>query len=137
MAGQLMFEKIRILVGLDGSLQSRKALVEAITIAKHFSGFIKVVIVCDKGSEKTSEAIINEAAHELEKESISHDVILVISSDPAKILTTTAKQESIDLIVVGRRGIGSGVSLLLGSVSKKVVTNAYCNVLVVKSERKH
>ena len=40
-----MNDRIRILVGYDGSLQSKKALKEAITIAMHFSGFIKVVNV--------------------------------------------------------------------------------------------
>ncbi len=130
-----MFEKIRILVGADGSLQSTHALAEAITIAKHFSGFIKVVTVYEKGSETKAETILNEAAHELKKENIAHDVALVVGSDTAKILTTMAKQENIDLIVVGSRGLGGKVSMLLGSVSKKVVGNAYCNVLVVKNKR--
>lgn len=130
-----MFEKIRVLVGVDGSLQSKKALAEAVTIAKHFSGFVKVVSVYEKGSEAKAEAIINEAAHELEKAGIAHDVTSVLGSDAAKILTALAKQENIDLIVLGSRGLGGRVSILLGSVSKKVVGNAYCNVLVVKSKR--
>jgi len=132
-----MFEKIRIIVGIDGSLQSKTALIEAITIAKCFQGFIKIVTVYDKGSEKKAQIIIDEAAHELEKENIPHDTALELGSNPAKILTSMAKQETIDLIVVGSRGLGGGVSLLLGSVSKKIVGNAYCNVLVVKSKRKH
>ena len=130
-----MFGKIRILVGVDGSLQSKKALAEAITIANHFSGFVKVVAVYEKGSEQKAETIINQAAHELEKENIAHDTAVVMGSDAAKILTTMAKQANIDLIVVGSRGLGGKVSMLLGSVSKKVVGNAYCNVLVVKSKR--
>jgi nucleotide-binding universal stress UspA family protein len=121
-----VFDKIRIVVGVDGSLQSKKALDEAITIAKHFSGFVKAVTVYEKGTEKKTETIINEAKQNLAKAGVAYDASLVMGSNPAKALETTAKQENFDLIVVGK------VSMLLGSVSKQVVGNAYCNVLVVK-----
>lgn len=127
-----MFDKIRIVVGVDGSLQSKKALDEAITIAKHFSGFVKAVTVYEKGTEKKTETIINEAKQNLAKAGVAYDASLVMGSNPAKALETTAKQENFDLIVVGSRGLGGKVSMLLGSVSKQVVGNAYCNVLVVK-----
>ena len=127
-----MFDKIRILVGYDGSLHSRKALTEATTIAKHFSGFIKVVNVYAKGKEKEAEIAVNEAKQNLEKENVKYEVSLVLGSNPAKILGLIAKQENFELIVIGRRGLGSKMSFLLGSVSKQVVATAYCNVLVVK-----
>jgi nucleotide-binding universal stress UspA family protein len=60
-------------------------------------------------------------------------VSLVLGSNPAKALVIIAKQENFGLIVIGSRGLGSKVSFLLGSVSKQVVANAYCNVLVVKN----
>ena len=47
-----MNDRIRIIVGYEGSLQSRRALNEAITIAKHFSGFIKVVNVYKEGKKR-------------------------------------------------------------------------------------
>jgi nucleotide-binding universal stress UspA family protein len=128
-----MFDKIRILVGYDGSLQSRKALTEATAIAKDFSGFIKVVNVYEKGKEKEAEKAVNEAKQNLEKEDVKHEVALVLGSNPAKALVLIAKQENIGLIIIGNRGLGSKLSFLLGSVSKQVVTDAYCNVLVVKN----
>jgi nucleotide-binding universal stress UspA family protein len=127
-----MNDRIRILVGYDGSLQSKKALKEAITIAKHFSGFIKVVNVYEKGKKKEAEEAILVAEQNLEQEKVAHESSLVLGSNPAKTLVIMAKQENFDLIVVGCRGLGSKVSMLLGSVSKQVVSNAYCNVLVVK-----
>ncbi len=128
-----MFDKIRILVGYDDSLQSKKALAEAITIAKHFSGFIKVVNVYQKGKEKEAETAIIEAKQNLEKEDVAYDVSLVLGSNPAEALEIIVKQENSELIVIGSRGLGSKVSFLLGSVSRHVVSNAYCNVLVVKN----
>jgi nucleotide-binding universal stress UspA family protein len=127
-----MFDKMRILTGCDGSVQSKKALDEAISIAKKFSGFVKVVTVYEKGAEKKAEATTAEAKQLLEKEGVKYDVLMALSDSPAKMMQTIAKQENFDLIVLGSRGLGSRVSILLGSVSKNVVADAYCNVLVVK-----
>ena len=127
-----MNDRIRILVGYDDSLQSKKALKEAITIVTHFPGFIKVVNVYEKEKKKEAEAAISEAEQTLEKEKVAHESLLVLGSNPAKVLVIMAKQGNFDLIAVGSRGLGRKVSMLLGSVSKQVVSNAYCNVLVVK-----
>jgi nucleotide-binding universal stress UspA family protein len=127
-----MNDRIRILVGYDDSLQSKKALKEAITIAKHFSGFIKVVNVYEKGKKKEAEVAILEVEQKLEQEKVAHDTLLVLGSNPAETLVIMAKQENFELIIVGSRGLGRKVSILLGSVSKQVVSNAYCNVLVIK-----
>jgi len=123
---------MRILVGCDGSVQSKRALDEAISIAEKFSGFIKVVTVFSKGKEKKAESIISEAKQILEKEKIKNETIMVENSNASKTLYTIAKQENFDLIVVGSRGLGNKVSILLGSISKKVVSDSYCNILVVK-----
>ena len=127
-----MFDRIRILVGYDASLQSKKALYEAITIANTFSGFIKVVSVYGKGMEEKTEPSIIEVKETLKGEQIAYEVELVSGSNPAKILVLIAKKENFGLIVIGSRSLGSTASLLLGSVSKYVVSNAHCNVLVVK-----
>ena len=127
-----MKDKIRILVGFDGSVQSKKALKEAITIAQHFSGFIKVVNVYEKSKKKEAEAAILEAEQSLEQEKVAHDSLLALGANPAETLVTMAKQENFELIALGCRGLGRKVSILMGSVSKQVVSNAYCNVLVIK-----
>ena len=129
---KVMNERIRILVGYDDSLQSKKALKEAITIAKHFSGFIKVVNVYERGKKKEAEAAILVAEQNLKQEQVAHESSFVLGSNPAKVLVIMAKQENFELIAVGSRGLGRKVSMLLGSVSKQVVSDAYCNVLVVK-----
>ena len=128
-----MMKKIRILVGYDDSPQSKKATTEAITIAKCFSGFIKVVHVYENGMKGKAETAIIEVKEKLREAQVDHEVSIVQGSNPAKILLTTAKRESFALIAVGSRGLSSTLSILLGSVSKQVVTKAQCNVLVVKN----
>jgi nucleotide-binding universal stress UspA family protein len=128
-----MMNKIRIIVGYDDSPQSKKAITEAITIAKCFSGFIKIVYVYEKGTKGKTETAIIEVKEKLRDAQVEHEISLVQGSNPAKTLLKTAKQEDFDLIAVGSRGLGNTLSILLGSVSKQVVTKAQCNVLVVKN----
>jgi nucleotide-binding universal stress UspA family protein len=40
--------------------------------------------------------------------------------------------EACDLITIGSRGIGGGKAWVLGSVSRKVIEDAPCPVLVIK-----
>jgi nucleotide-binding universal stress UspA family protein len=127
-----MISKTKILVGVDGSEQSKKALAEAVTIAKCFTGSIKAVTVYGKGMENKAEEILSEAKLLLEKEKVEYSTLSILGSNPSRALQSIAKEENFDLIVVGNRGLGGTAALLLGSVSRQVVTDAVCNVLVVK-----
>lgn len=51
---------------------------------------------------------------------------------PADEILTEAKQEKVDLIVTGAKGLGAIGRALLGSVSTRVVHHATCSVLVVR-----
>ncbi len=126
-----MKEKIRILVGIDGSNHSDRALFEAVTIAKKFSGFVKVITVYGRGKEKEAKKILEHSKFYVENE-VEYELSAILGSNPARALHNTATHENFDLIVVGSRGLGSKVSLLLGSISRQVVAKAECNILVVK-----
>lgn len=56
----------------------------------------------------------------------------VLSGDAAERLLEYAREQAIDLIVLGRRGVGQIRGLLMGSVSWKVSSLAECAVLTVK-----
>lgn len=56
----------------------------------------------------------------------------IIDEDPAKAILQCVDEENGDLIVIGSRGVGDLKSLLLGSVSHKVVEEAKCPCVVVK-----
>jgi nucleotide-binding universal stress UspA family protein len=123
---------VKILVGIDGSGQSKKALMEAITIAKKFSGSIKVISVHKRGMQNKAEEILNDAKQILEREKVEHTTTSILGTNPARALQQVANLEKFNLIVVGSRGLGSTASILLGSVSRQVIATANCNVLVVK-----
>ena len=127
-----MKDKVRILVGVDGSSNSKRALVEAVSCAKNFAGSVKVITVYKRGMAEKAEEILQEAKQYLEEKKVEYTTSAILGSNPARALQTTAEHEIFDLIVVGSRGWGSKASILLGSVSRQVVANAECNVLVVK-----
>ena len=126
-----MNDKVRILVGVDGSNYSDRALLEAVTIAKRFSGSVKVITVYHRGMEKKANEVIEHAKFYLENE-VEYTTSSILGSNPARALRNLAEHEKFDLVVVGSRGLGSTASFFLGSVSKQVVANVECNVLVVK-----
>ena len=127
-----MKEKMKILVGVDGSDNSTWALMEAISIAKKFSGHVKVITVYKRGGIDDATKTQLKVKQLLDEEDIDSSLESILGSNPSRALVDTAKNEKIDLIVVGNRGLGNAAAFLLGSVSKQVVTKASCDVLVVK-----
>ncbi len=127
-----MKEKMKILVGVDGSDNSTWALMEAISIAKKFSGHVKVITVYKRGGIDEATKTQLKVKQLLEEEEIDSSLESILGSNPSRALVDTAQNEKIDLIVVGNRGLGNAAAFLLGSVSKQVVTKASCDVLVVK-----
>jgi nucleotide-binding universal stress UspA family protein len=127
-----MKEKMKILVGVDGSDSSTWALMEAISIAKKFSGHVKVITVYKRGSIDKATKTQMKAKQLLGEEQIDSSLESILGSNPSRALVDTAQNEKFDLIVVGSRGLGNAAAFLLGSVSKQVVSKASCDVLVVK-----
>ena len=54
------------------------------------------------------------------------------SATPAQVITSYAKEASIDLIVMGTHGRGGMAHLFMGSVAERVVRTAPCPVLTVR-----
>ena len=57
----------------------------------------------------------------------------VARGDPARVILEQAASCGADLIVMGRQGQGAVEYFLLGSVSRHVISDAKCDVLVVSA----
>ncbi|HSF10332.1 MAG TPA: universal stress protein [Nitrospirales bacterium] len=52
---------------------------------------------------------------------------------PASVILSMTEHESVDLIIMGSRGLGTIKEHLIGSVSHRIATHASCHVLLVKA----
>ncbi len=141
-----------VLVGYDGSEESKRAVARAVEIAKAAGGELRIATVIPPPTVFLGELLIPEQLDisSLEKqareslETLAREVreaaglqnvkTVVLIGDPALELVNYAESEGCDLLVVGRRGRGGLQRLLLGSVSSKVVSiSKNVDVLVVKT----
>ena len=81
---------------------------------------------------KLAELIIGDAKEQLKEAGLKNIDARMENGKPADVILELAKQNKSDLIVVGSRGFGDLKSLLLGSVSHKVLQMAECPCLIVK-----
>ena len=80
------------------------------------------------------EALLLERKKSLEESGIESKEISVSSdsSDAAPEILKISSEGKYDIVALGSRGVGGARSFILGSVSKKVVSEARCSVLVSK-----
>jgi nucleotide-binding universal stress UspA family protein len=141
-----MFKKI--LVAIDGSTYSKLVLPAAIEVAAKFDGEILVLHVSehDRGRaavftlETPAEAttMVGAAVRTAREAGITAKGQLkdVAVGHVAKAIVETAEADSIDLIVMGSRGLSDVQGLMLGSVTHKVMQTADIPVLVVRPPKK-
>ena len=135
----------KILVPLDGSKYSEKALQRACDLVDAFDSKIILIYVVEKSApinlldrkeylellRKFGNKVLNNATSVLSKRGITGKKILKegnIVNEIEKIV----KSEKCDLIIVGNKGLGSVARFLLGSVSNKIAQTSSCSVLIVK-----
>lgn len=147
-----MFKKI--LIALDGSKHADHALTVAMDLAKKYSSNLILLTVFHpvylptggfnpsaaevmqdyaKTQKKHAEQVLSKA-HLFVKD--GHPTLQVttklIEGRPVDVIIATAAEESVDLIVMGSRGLGGIKQLVLGSVSDRVADSAPCPVLIVR-----
>ncbi|SFD98244.1 Nucleotide-binding universal stress protein, UspA family [Paenibacillus catalpae] len=136
-----------ILIPVDGSQKANKALDHAIQLVKSMGRDIPLSVIhitdriamneafvyVDVGEmlDKEENEILSTAAEQLKASGVSY-TLLRANGDPATMISRTAKERGVDLIIMGSRGVGLVSEILLGSVSHGVSQHAHCPVLIVK-----
>lgn len=138
----------KICCATDFSEPSRLAMEKAADLAKQFEGELTLVHVLTPPIPAASDVLVSSrgiaevAAQEAEdllplwraeaelRAGLQVKAVF-LSGDPAAEIVSHARDESVDLIVIGTRG-RSGISrVVLGSVAERVVRRSPCPVLVV------
>lgn len=145
----------RILVATDGSENAKRAADVAIDLAKEYDAELVVLNVIPplssvpvgatapipasvieqyyKDSRTRAEKVVGEVISGANKRSVKARAELL--DKPFSVvegIISYAKNENVDLIVLGTRGLGRFKKLLIGSVSSGVVSHASCSVLIVR-----
>jgi nucleotide-binding universal stress UspA family protein len=136
-------DRLRVVaVGFDGMAESYAALEEAATLAGKFGAAMRVIGVSTPipalGAGAAAQAgpeagpdfqtQLHEAVAELPSELRALPVLE--RGDPVHKLLEQA-EVGVDLLVLGSRGFGPVMRLLIGSVSSRVIREASCPVMVV------
>ena len=134
-----------ILVPLDGSRYSKKALQRAIEIAHAFDSKIILVYVAEKSSinlldrkeymgmlRKFGKKTLDDAKLRAAKKGITAKSFLKEGRSIVSEIEKIAKSEKCDLMIVGNKGLGPVTGFLLGSVSNKLAHYSNCSLLIVK-----
>ena len=83
--------------------------------------------------ERDGQALLDSAVEALRSLGLTASSVLK-RGDAATEIIEYVKEQKIDLIVTGSRGLGQIRSWLMGSVSRKLVHYSGCSVLVVRSQ---
>ncbi len=144
----------RILVGFDDSDVARRALDEALELAKETAAAVRVIHAVDVMLLSTGEVYMDLEAYRRERMAAGQEVLeraSVIARDLGVEVETAlievegtqfsnaiiaeAKRWSAELIVLGTHGRGALAHLLMGSVAERVVRHSPAPVLLVKGEK--
>jgi nucleotide-binding universal stress UspA family protein len=136
----------KILVATDGSDRNRAAVDEALRIGRECGSAVHAIYVIDASSLESavsggvsgdawavlqSEAATALAQIKAKAAGVNLETV-ILEGKPAAEIVKFAKEQKIDLIVIGTQGKKGIERLLLGSVAENVIRSAPCRVLVVK-----
>lgn len=138
----------RIVVGLDGHDESATSIHWACELARLTGARLELVHAWEY-PYRTKDAVFGSPQADMQRDAtqFAEAAVAALSDDDRAVVSATQVVEGLtadvlvdvskdaDLLVVGSRGRGGVRSLLLGSVTRKVVQHAGCTVAVVPSAR--
>ncbi|MCB1512773.1 MAG: universal stress protein [Hyphomicrobiaceae bacterium] len=149
-----MFQNI--LVAVDGSPHAHRAATVAAAIADKFGAPLTILYVMPRlGSADTpaeltelgrtehvslteadllrnaAQSVVDAAKDAVTQFGLHNVTTMIDHGDAAERIIACCKRHDIDLIVMGRRGLGDLAGLLMGSVSQKISHLAPCPCLTV------
>ena len=142
-----------IVVGTDGSETARKAVREAVELARSVGAKVDIVSAYAPVSEQRLRDEARQAPEDLQwmikaREDVDDTLRDAVEEhedsgveietfarqgDPADAILDLAEEREADLIVVGNKGMTGAKRFLLGSVPNKVSHHAPCSVLIVRT----
>jgi nucleotide-binding universal stress UspA family protein len=132
-----------IVLGIDGSDASDRALELATMLAKEHGSNVRVVHVVELAvgrggglvhlDEDALRATFEQQTRGLVEAGVDAELELhsVIAGGPAHVLAEVARRSNADLIITGSQGHSAAAGILLGSVTHRLLHLAHCPLLVI------
>lgn len=143
----------RLLVPVDGSEQSRKALEFACELARGMGYSLHLIHVAQslphdrvmvlggahvtihasrEDLERAGKDVLDACRKLAAEHGLTEPETEVVAGDPAGRIVEAARRLEADMLVMGSRGLGDLKGLVLGSVSHKVNQLAPCTCITVR-----
>jgi nucleotide-binding universal stress UspA family protein len=136
---------MNILVPLDGSKYSEKALLHACNMAKNYKSRLILLYVVEKSitfnllDKKEYLEILRKFGNKVlirgKDIATQHGIdskIIIKEGNIVNEIIKLVKNEKCNLIIVGSKGLGSTARFFLGSVSNKLANKSPCSILIIK-----
>lgn len=142
-----------LLVAIDGSQQSEKALMLACQLAKNDNALLHIMhaperlqhpammtwglgsvpLQNDNGQlDTTGNQILQRALLEVRELGVTQVQSHLVRGEPAHAIIQQAELLGVDVIVLGCRGLGNLEGMAMGSISHKVNHSAKCGVITIR-----
>ena len=128
----------RILVGLDGSKLSLKALDQAIELSKQLDAQLVLAHIMDQQDtheyeliDEHAQDILEDAINISKKAGITPESNILYGS-PLFDIEKVARKSEVDLIVLGTHGLKGRDSRAIGSMAEATIKNLKQPVMLVK-----
>lgn len=137
---------MKIAVAVDGSDNALRAAKHAILLTRYLpEAHLEIINVADYNKAK-DEYLLAQSPESLAlkreqklypirelAESVGVKIkITLLKGNPSQEILKYVKEQSIDQLVIGSRGLNIFQEMVLGSVSQKVMKHAHCPVTIVK-----
>lgn len=143
--GKLMTYK-RILLTVDGSAHSIRATEHAVKLTSNQSEAVVEILYVLHYDRTRSDVIDNATLEDLhpDRQERLHPIISLLKQqqiqyvltikhgDPGPTIVQYANEHSVDIVIIGSRGLNRLQEMVLGSVSHKVAKRVNAPVLIIK-----
>lgn len=141
----------KIMVATDFSAHSEVAIKYASEFSKAFGGEVLLVTIVEEPTlmaelppmgeayfppnltELQKESAEKECAKQLKHADLEGSQVIVGVGTPFVEIVKIAREEEVDLLIIGTHGRGAIAHMLLGSVAERIVRKSPCPVLTVRS----
>lgn len=123
-----------ILIPTDGSELAQRGVVHGLALAKFVGAKVSLIYVVEPLLAVTGDfaSVLDHAASAARETGVSCETIQVENMQPDQAIVAAAEEKGCDLIVMSWHGRSGLSTLLIGSVTNKVLTYSKIPVLVCR-----